>query len=315
PVVCSSSEASEVRAYHGPLGQRLVIRGRIGPLLRYTQTLTLWHGIARVDCRTRIDEFTGTDQLLRLRWPCPWRAPCRSARSATPSWAEASRCCTPTAGGGHRTISLDAGQPGLRLVRAVLGGAGAGGDAVRAVSVAEVVSPTETTSGPLARALMIALVRAGVTATCSGADKSRYGHLGVDSNLPDTRVALGGPTKTCSPKRCWPRPTPPTAPNSTVSSSRPPARVWVPPSRRWPRPGCPARPARATGAAGAGDRRRDDSDLAAAVAALTDDLADAEVVVSQQVPASCRVRGANGGAAQPRVPSFAVDTDGTCTPR
>ncbi|EUA32816.1 ALPHA-MANNOSIDASE domain protein [Mycobacterium xenopi 4042] len=27
PVVCSSSEASEVRAYHGPLGQRLVIRG------------------------------------------------------------------------------------------------------------------------------------------------------------------------------------------------------------------------------------------------------------------------------------------------
>ncbi|EUA06985.1 alpha mannosidase, middle domain protein [Mycobacterium xenopi 4042] len=30
-------------------------------------------------------------------------------------------------GGGHRTISLDAGQPGLRLVRAVLGGAGAGG--------------------------------------------------------------------------------------------------------------------------------------------------------------------------------------------
>ncbi|EUA20624.1 ALPHA-MANNOSIDASE domain protein [Mycobacterium xenopi 3993] len=40
-------------------------------MLRYTQTLTLWHGIARVDCRTRIDEFTGTDQLLRLRWPCP----------------------------------------------------------------------------------------------------------------------------------------------------------------------------------------------------------------------------------------------------
>ncbi len=54
-----------------PLGERLVVRGRIGDLLRYTQTLTLWHGVARVDCRTTVDEFTGADRLLRLRWPCP----------------------------------------------------------------------------------------------------------------------------------------------------------------------------------------------------------------------------------------------------
>ena len=39
--------------------------------MRYTQTLTLWHGVARVDCRTTVDEFTGADRLLRLRWPCP----------------------------------------------------------------------------------------------------------------------------------------------------------------------------------------------------------------------------------------------------
>ena len=39
---------------------------------------------------------------------------------------------------------------------------------------------------------MVALVRAGVTATCSSADQPRYGHLDVDSNLPDTRIALGG---------------------------------------------------------------------------------------------------------------------------
>ena len=71
PVVCSSEAAAEVRAYRGPLGQRLVVRGRIGTLLRYTQTLTLWRGVARVDCRTTIDEFTGADRLLRLRWPCP----------------------------------------------------------------------------------------------------------------------------------------------------------------------------------------------------------------------------------------------------
>ena len=40
-------------------------------MLRYTQTITLWHGVDRVDCRTTIDEFTGEDRLLRLRWPCP----------------------------------------------------------------------------------------------------------------------------------------------------------------------------------------------------------------------------------------------------
>ena len=67
------------------------------------------------------------------------------------------------------------------------------GDSVRAVSVAEVVSPTEAESAPLARDLMVALVRAGVTATCSSADKPRYGDLEVDSNLPDARIALGGP--------------------------------------------------------------------------------------------------------------------------
>ena len=67
------------------------------------------------------------------------------------------------------------------------------GDGVRAVSVAEVVAPTEPMGGLLARDLMVALVRAGVTATCSSADKPRYGRLGVDSNLPDTRIALGGP--------------------------------------------------------------------------------------------------------------------------
>ena len=72
PVVVSSSAAAEsVQCYRSPLGERLVVRGRIGSVLRYTQTLTLWHDIPRVDCSTTIDEFTGEDKLLRLRWPCP----------------------------------------------------------------------------------------------------------------------------------------------------------------------------------------------------------------------------------------------------
>ena len=71
PVVASSAEPAAVQAYRGPLGERLVIRGRIGDVLRYTQIVTLWEGVARVDCRTTVDEFTGADRLLRLRWPCP----------------------------------------------------------------------------------------------------------------------------------------------------------------------------------------------------------------------------------------------------
>jgi len=65
------------------------------------------------------------------------------------------------------------------------------GSDARAVSVAEVVVPTQDTPG--ARELMVALVRAGVTATCSSAEHPRYGHLEVDSNLPDARIVLGGP--------------------------------------------------------------------------------------------------------------------------
>ncbi len=53
--------------------------------------------------------------------------------------------------------------------------------------------PAESGAGDLARDLMVALVRAGVTATCSTAEHTRYGHLEVDSNLPDARISLGTP--------------------------------------------------------------------------------------------------------------------------
>jgi alpha-mannosidase len=57
---------------------------------------------------------------------------------------------------------------------------------------------------------------------------------------------------------------------------------------------------------------RDDSDLAAAVAALADDLADAEVVVTQQVPAQLPPFEARTVVLLNRgVPSFAVDIEGT----
>jgi alpha-mannosidase len=43
------------------------------------------------------------------------------------------------------------------------------------------------------RDLLIALARQGVTATCSVPAGPRYGSIEIDSNLPDFRIALGGP--------------------------------------------------------------------------------------------------------------------------
>ena len=65
-----------------------------------------------------------------------------------------------------------------------------------AIGVAEVVAPAILNGlrEPV-RELVVALARAGVTATCSMADGPRYGSIDVDSNLPDFRIALGGPAQ------------------------------------------------------------------------------------------------------------------------
>ncbi len=180
----------------------------------------------------------------------------------------------------HRGAPVDAGQPGVRLVRAVLGGAGPRRrhDGAARVSVAEVVSPTEPESAPLARELMVALVRAGVTATCSSADRPRYGDLDVDSNLPDARIALGGPDQNAFTAAVLAEADPVyTEELKRQLYASGAARVWVP--RRCPAGGAmgarrgPARRARAAGA-----RSSPGTDLDAAVAAVVEDLADAEIV-------------------------------------
>lgn len=202
PVQVSADAPAQVQAYRSPLGQRLVVRGAIPGVLRYTQVLTLWTGRDRLDCSTTIDEFTGADQLVRLRWPLP-----------IPGAMPVSEVGDAVVGRGFGLLhqpgseqSVDTavhpwtlenpafGWFGLSSsVRIVGADPGGGSAAVHAVSVAEVVVPDETGAGPLARDLMVALVRCGVTATCSGAEKPRYGHLEVDSNLPDTRISVGGP--------------------------------------------------------------------------------------------------------------------------
>lgn len=315
PVVCSSESRARVRAYRGPLGQRLVVTGRIGTLLRYTQTLTLWNGVARVDCRTTIDGFTGADRLLRLRWPC-----------SVPGAMPVSEVGDAVVGRGFAllhdgTRSVDTAQHPWTLDNPAYGWFGLSsavrvrvGDAVRAVSVAEVVSPAEAASGPLARELMVALVRAGVTATCSGADKPRYGNLDVDSNLPDARIALGGPARNGFTKTVLAEADPEyTAELDRQLSETGRARVWVPAATplaaAWV-PGADLRAPRALPVLVIDGR--DEKTLAAAIASVVDDLGDAEIVVAQEAPPGAERFEARTVALLNRgVPSFAVDTDGT----
>src|ERR1019366_3251803 len=45
------------------------------------------------------------------------------------------------------------------------------------------------------RRLVVSLAAQGVTATCATADGPRYGSIDLDSNVPDVRIALGGPER------------------------------------------------------------------------------------------------------------------------
>jgi alpha-mannosidase len=340
PVVVSSAEPASVQAYRGPLGERLVTRGHIGDVLRYTQIVTLWRGVARVDCSTTVDEFTGADRLLRVRWPCPvpGALPVSEVGDAVigrgfglmherPKTTtsedrseERARTGARRSRGNERgaEVAVDAAQHPWTLDNPAYGWFGLSsaarvrvGDAVRAVSVAEVVSPTESSSAALARELMVALVRAGVTATCSSADKPRYGDLTVDSNLPDARIVLGAPDQNNFTAAVLAEADPVyTEELKRQLYSRGVARVWVPAvsplTQRWV-PGADLRGVRALPVliiAGA--------DLEDAVGSVVEDLADFEIVVGQDAPAQSEPFESRTVAVLNRgIPGFAVDSDGT----
>jgi alpha-mannosidase len=314
-IVFSSADSAEVQAYRGPVGERLVVRGRIGELLCYTQTLTLWHGVDRLDCQTRIDDFAAADRLVRLRWPCPVPGALpvsevgdavigrgfgltheRDPRSAVDSAVHPWTLDNPAYGwfGLSSAVRMRVNSQG-----------------VRAVSVAEVVTPTESASAPLARDLVVALGRAGVTATCSSADKPRYGDLSVDSNLPDTRIAVGGPDQNAFTAVVLAEADPVyTEELKRQLYATGAARVWVPAASplvdEWV-PDADLRGARALPVLVVAG-----SDLGATVAAVVDDLDDAEIVVEQEAPVQLEPFEARTVAVLNRgMPGFAVDSDGT----
>ena len=305
----SATRAESVAAYRSPLGERIVVRGTVGEVLRYTQTLTLWHGIDRVDCRTIIDEFTGADRLVRLRWPCP-----------VPGALPVSEVGDAVVGRGFGLMhdhesgedhAVDTAAHPWTLDNPAHGWFGLSsaarirvGSATRAVSVAEVIAPTE--AGEVARDLMVALVRAGVTATCSSAQHTRYGHLEVDSNLPDARIALGGPDVNAFTAAVLAAADPAyTAELTRQLAATGSARVFVPAASSLAAVWIP------------------DADLrgvlalpvlivAGGIDALVADLDDAEIVVEQDVAADCGEFESRTIAVINRgVPGFAVERDGT----
>jgi alpha-mannosidase len=192
----SAGLAATVRAERCPVGSRLVAEFNVGDL-RITQETLLWDGADRVEFRTHVDGSVGQDRLLRVRFPArvPGGLPVyqtaltvigRSPGSADTDVAE-------------HEFTLD--NPahewfGVGSTARVAAAGPAGGRRMHAIGVAEVITPRalDGCREPV-RDLMVALARAGVTATCSRPDGPRYGSLDLDSNLPDVRIALGGPAE------------------------------------------------------------------------------------------------------------------------
>ncbi|MGB8405165.1 MAG: NEW3 domain-containing protein [Mycobacterium sp.] len=311
PVLVSSDHAADtVRATRSVLGQQLVVTGSIGAVLRYTQTITLWHGVDRVDCRTVIDEFAGADQLLRLRWPCP-----------VPGAMPVSEVGDAVIGRGFGLLhqrdshhAVDTAEHPYTLDNPAYGWFGlssairvrvrdALGEGVRAVSVAEVVAADPTVP---TRDLMVALVRAGVTATSSTADRPRYGDLTVDSNLPDARIALGSSDENPFTAAVLAAADPQYGEELQRRLATGAARLWVPAEadllKRWV-PGADLRDVRALPVLIVAGR--------AAVADLIADLADGEISVEQESVAGAGPFESRTVAVLNRgVPGFAVEPDG-----
>ncbi|ETK37529.1 glycoside hydrolase family 38 C-terminal domain-containing protein [Microbispora sp. ATCC PTA-5024] len=190
-VAGSSGSHAEVTVAECPIGRRITVAGRVGPAA-YTQEITLWDGLPRVDLTTHVDEFEGSDALLRLRWPV-----------AVPGALPVSEVGDAVIGRGFGLIDVDTADHPWTLdnpahswfalsstVRVRVRSEDGRAAGTRAIGVAEIIAPP---SGPVPRDLAVALVRQGVTSTCSTAPGPRYGDLAVDSNLPDVRIAVGTP--------------------------------------------------------------------------------------------------------------------------
>ena len=187
--------AAEVTAQRSAIGERLLVRTRVGSVCDLTQEISLHAGVRRVECTTTLDGFGGQDTLFRLRTAA-------DVHGGLPL-AEVGNAVIGRGFGFPDTDVAEAASTldnpaynwfgiGATARIALKDSAGAEPHAARAISVAEVVAAGQERDA-VVRDLVVALVRKGVTATVSRAAGARYGALDADSNLPDVRFAIGGP--------------------------------------------------------------------------------------------------------------------------
>jgi alpha-mannosidase len=317
PGTGSAGLAAGVRAERCPVGARIVGELTFGDL-RITQETLLWDGAQRVEFRTHVDGSIGTDRLLRVRFPV--RAP-----GALPVYQTALSAIGRPFGSADADVAqhwytLD--NPahewfGLSSAARMALTTPSGRKLTCAIGVAEVICPLLTDGSRVAiRDLLAALARQGVTATCARPDGPRYGSIDLDSNLPDFRIALGGPERSqfTAEVLASAGPAAGRALAAQLAAGRG-ARLWVPAAVRREQafaPGADVRGARDLPVLiVAGD------DLAAAIGAVTADLADAVIEAATGEPAEA------GGPAVPELaghsvallnrgtPSGLVTTDGT----
>jgi len=189
PGTGSAAAPAQVRAERCAIGSRLVTGFGLGGL-RVSQETILWDGADRVEFRTHVDGSIGQDALLRVRFPA-------DVPGALPLY----QCATSVVGRPFGTPDADVAQHAFTLDNPAHEWFGLGaaarvvtGGRAWPIGVAEVIVPSVPNECRGAvRDLVTALAGRGVTATCCRADGPRYGALDLDSNVPDCRIALGGP--------------------------------------------------------------------------------------------------------------------------
>jgi alpha-mannosidase len=282
PGTGSASAPAVVRVERCPAGSRLVASFTLDGL-EVIQETVLWENAERVEFRTHVDGYSGRDRLLRVRFPAD-----------VPGGLPVYQTATAVIGRPFGAVDVDSEDDWYTLDNPAYQWFGLGSTArvrtagtagpVEAIGVAEIVcpdSPDGQTLREVIRDLMVALAAAGVTATCSQAGGPRYGGLDADSNVPDVRIAVGGPDVNAFTAEVLSAAGPGYAKALAAGGT---ARVWVPAARSRADAFAPSADVRGAsdlpvlivaGPGPGGGSGNQQSGLAAAVAALAEDLADA----------------------------------------
>ncbi len=294
----SAGVKAVVRAERCPIGSRLVAEFALGDQ-DFRQETLLWDGDEKIEFRTHADGSIGQDQLLRVRFDA-------NVPGGLPVYQTGLSVIGRPLGQtdvdvAEHTFTLD--NPahewfGIGSTARVALTSPAGERLRRAIGVAEVVVPAGPASDPFAprdtligrgarksiRELLIELARQGVTATCTAPEGPRYGSIELDSNLPDMRITIGARQENAFTASVLDTADPAIAADfHRQLADTGMARAWVPGRCDHEQAFGAAADVRGTADLPVLIVAGNDND--AAIAALIDDLADAEIEISYPLAA------------------------------